>query len=127
MLESKTHMPLGITKELTAKYIGGHKAFPKQTHTQVLILPDRLELVKPSLVVPYISITNIENMDERKISALRVALLGIVGLFWKKKCLYTVVQYNDGLDEQTIVIDFGKQIDEIQPLIYQKMLEARHS
>ena len=81
MLESKTHMPLGITKELTAKYIGGHKAFPKQTHTQVLILPDRLELVKPIFIVPYISITNIENMDERKISALRVALLGIVGLF----------------------------------------------
>jgi hypothetical protein len=127
MLRSNIDMPVGIGKELDAKYIGGHKAFPKQTHTKVMILPDRIEVVKPSLRIPYISIVNIENMDERKISALRVALLGLIGVFWKKKCMYTVVQYNDGIDDQTVVLDFGKKIEEIQPLIYQKVIEARHS
>lgn len=56
-----------------------------------------------------LSIVNIENMDEQKISALRVALLGLIGVFWKKKCMYTVVQYNDGIDDQTVVLDFGKK------------------
>ncbi|MFI5423498.1 MAG: hypothetical protein WB587_11495 [Nitrososphaeraceae archaeon] len=46
--------------------------------------------------------TNIQNMDEKKISALRVVGLGlvfvplaIVGAVWKKKHIYTVIQYND--------------------------------
>jgi hypothetical protein len=71
--------------------------------------------------------TNIENMDEHKISALRVVLLGIIGILWKKRYLYTVIQYSDGTDDQTIVLDFGKKLDELQPLIYQKMLDSRRS
>jgi len=38
--------------------------------------------------------------------------------------LYTVIEYNDGKDEQTIILDFDKKIEEIQPLVYQKMLNA---
>ena len=44
---------------------------------------------------------------------------------WKKRHLYTVIQYKDELDDQTIVIDFDNNIDEAQSLIYRKMLEAR--
>jgi hypothetical protein len=40
--------------------------------------------------------------------------------------MYTLIQYGDGIDEQTIVLDLGKKIDQVQPLIYQKMLYARH-
>lgn len=72
-------------------------------------------------------------MDEQKISALRVVGLGlvflplaIVGAMWKKKHLYTVIQYKDELDNQTIVVDFEEYIDEAQPLIYHKMLKYRN-
>ena len=75
--------------------------------------------------------TNIQNMDEKKISALRVVGLGlvfvplaIVGAVWKKKHIYTVIQYNDA--ELTVVLDFGRLIDKLQPFIYRKMLEYRN-
>jgi hypothetical protein len=110
-----------------AKYIGGHKMYPKPTDTRVLLFNDRIEVEKLNhLKVAYKSITNIENADESKISAMRVALLGIVGALWKKKHTYTVVQYKDVLGEQqTMVFDFEKDIDKVQPIIYQKMLESR--
>lgn len=86
----------------------------------------------PKLTMPYSTITNIENLDEQKISAGRVIGLGlilpklaIVGAMWKKKHLYTVIHYKDELDSQTLVIDFDEYIDEAQPLIYHKMLEFR--
>jgi hypothetical protein len=44
---------------------------------------------------------------------------------WKKRMTYTVIQYNDGTDEQTIILDFGKKLEEIQPSVYQKMLNSR--
>ena len=69
--------------------------------------------------------TNIESANEDKISAFRVAMLGIVGGLWKKKHVYTVIQYKDEVDEKTIALDFGKKIDEAQLLIYHNMLESR--
>lgn len=113
-------------------YIGGHKAYPSSTNTKMYFYEDRIQIGNPELIIPYSKITNIENMDEQKISALRVVGLGlvflplaIVGAMWKKKHLYTVIQYKDELDVHTIVIDFEGYIDEAQPLIYRKMLEFR--
>ena len=114
------------------EYIGGHKAYPSSTNTKMYFYEDRIQIGNPELVILYSAITNIENMDEKKISALRVVGLGlvflplaIVGAMWKKRHLYTVIQYKDELDDQTIVIDFENNIDEAQSLIYRKMLEAR--
>ena len=53
--------------------------------------------------------------------------LAIVGATWKKKIIYSVIEYNDGMDEQTIILDFGKKLEEIQPLVYQKVLNARNT
>jgi len=80
---------------------------------------------KPSIIVSYESMYKIETANEDKISAFRVAMLGNVGGLWKKKHVYTVIQYKDEVGEKTIVLDFGKRIDEVQPLIYQNMLESR--
>lgn len=120
-------LPLRMTKDLKVAYIGGHIAYPKRTHTRIRLFDEGMELTDPYLRISYSSITKIENMEEKKISALRVVALGIVGALWKKRYLYTVVQYNDGIAEQTIILDFGKQIDQIQPLIYQKMLDIKHT
>lgn len=68
---------------------------------------------------------NIENMDEKKIAAERVILLGVFGALWKKKHIYTVIHYKDESDEQKIVLDFEDYVDSCQPWIYKKMLEAR--
>jgi hypothetical protein len=81
--------------------------------------------MRPQLRITYGSMKNIENMDEHKISVLRVILLGFFLLLWKKKHLYTVIEYDDGNDEQAIVMDFGKEIDRVQPFVYQKMLSTR--
>jgi hypothetical protein len=69
--------------------------------------------------------TDIANIDKEKISAGRVVGLGlilpdlaIVGALWKKNHRYTVIQYKDGIDTPSIIIDFGEYIDEAQPLIY---------
>jgi hypothetical protein len=134
MTTPQFNMPFFSERLVKVTYVGGHKAFPKKTHTMVGIHKDALELANPSLRIPYSSIKNIENMDDKKISALRVVVLGlvflplaIVGAMWKKKIIYTVIEYNDGMDEQTIILDFGKKLEEIQPLVYQKVLNARNT
>lgn len=118
-----------------AKYLGGHKAYPLKNavDTEILLYNDRIEVAYPiQLDIIYSKIKNIENMDEKKISALRVIGLGlialplaIVGAMWKKKKVYTVIEYNDGLDDQTVVFDFDKYLEKMQPIIYHKMLESR--
>ena len=120
------------TKSYTGKYVGGHVEFPTSKDCKIFLYDDRIELHfwdgydwKPTIIVPYQSMVNIESANEDKISAFRVATLGIVGGLWKKKHVYTVIQYKDEIGEKTIVLDFGKQIDEIQPLIYHNMLEFR--
>ena len=117
-----------------AKYLGGHKAYPirKAMDVKILVFSDRLEVEKLFLTIPYSKMTNIENMDDKKISALRVVVLGlifvplaIVGALWKKKKLYTVIEYNDGIDNQQMIFDFDKNVEKMQPLIYHKMLQSR--
>lgn len=132
-------MPFGFGKKqeeqdrpdfrFEAKYIGGHKMYPKPADTKVLLYSDWLEVERLNhLKVAYKSMTSIENADESKISAMRVVLLGLVGALWKKKHTYTVIQYKDAIGEQqTMVFDFDKDIDKVQPLIYQKMLDSRTS
>jgi hypothetical protein len=117
-------------------YIGGHPAYPTSANTRIYIYSDRIEIgqrqYNPIIKIPYSNMTNIQNMDEKKISALRVVGLGlvfvplaIVGAVWKKKHIYTVIQYDDETGELTIVLDFGRFIDKLQPFIYRKMLEYR--
>ena len=47
------------------------------------------------------------------------------GLLWKKNYLYTVIDYTDENEEETIVLDFHRSAEKAQRLIYQKMIVAR--
>lgn len=65
-------------------------------------------------------------------SALRVVRLGfvtlplaIVGAMWKKKKIYTVIEYNDDTLGQTLVFDFGKHLESKQRDIYIKVVAAK--
>ena len=120
--------------EFYTKYLGGHKAYPttKGINTRIYIYPDGIGVGNPNLFIPYSQMTNIENMNDKKISALRVVGLGliflplaIVGALWKQKKLYTVIEYHDGLDTQQVIFDFDDNVEKMQPLIYQRMLQAK--
>jgi hypothetical protein len=65
-----------------SKYLGGHKLYPKSADTEFFIFSDRIEIPQINLRITYFSMTNIENADEKKISALRVVGLGIVFLLY---------------------------------------------
>lgn len=121
-----------------AEYMGGHKMYPKKTDCDVRMFNRGIEiefgrLHKNKIVIYYDTITNIENMDEKRITKARVIGLGltVVGLIpallWKKRFLYTVITYKDELGmEHGIVIDFHRQAEKAQQVLYQKMVEAKH-
>lgn len=116
------------------RYLGGHKAYPTPTDTKIHFYYDRVEIDNPKLIVPYRHIQNIENTSEKKISALRVIILGlifiplaIVGALWKKNHIYTIIRFRDNFDDQMIVLDFDQNIDSGQSVIYKQMLEFRNS
>jgi len=46
----------------------------------VYVYDNRIEIVDPELAIPYFAISRIENMDEKKISVLRVVGLGLIAL-----------------------------------------------
>jgi hypothetical protein len=69
---------------------------------------------------------NIENSDAERLTKTRMVLVPFfLGFFWKKKYLYTVIDYNDGLGDQSIVLDFHRSIEKAQALIYQRMMLSR--
>jgi len=110
---------------LEIKYVGGHKAYPRGKDTAALIYSDRIEIAWLDLIIPYSSITNIKGMEDRRITKTRGYYTGPIALFWKKNYIYTVIDYNDGSDYQSIVIDFHRAAEEVQKLIYQRMISAR--
>ena len=103
--------------------MGGHKAFPKPVYTNVHFFDDRIELeCYGGIKIYYNQIKDISNSDEKRRHEDWVAL-GIIGLFWKTKHIYIII--DDGVDNQVMVIDFDNNVNYAQGLIYKKMLECR--
>jgi hypothetical protein len=92
-----------------AKYCGGHKAYPtrKGVKTKILVFNDRIEMSNDRflLSVRFDQMTNIENLSQNKI--------------------YTVIEYKDGLDKQSLMFDLGKHLEKKQTVLYQKMIATR--
>jgi len=114
--------------------MGGHVEYPKPMNSRIYLYYDRIQVENPDLIIPYQSMTNIENMDEKKISAKRViglglvfVILAIVGAMWKKNHIYTVIQYKDEVGEKIIILDFGKNVDDFQGWIYRRMICSKMS
>jgi hypothetical protein len=87
------------------EYIGGHKAYPQSTYSEVYFYEDRIELQAYKLKIPFNQIKKVDSTREWK-QHEDVHSLGIMGLLWKRNAVYTVIEYNDGVDDQTVVIDF---------------------
>ena len=116
----------------TVQYMGGHKMYPKPQKSDIYFYEDRFVLGDLSLNIPYSKIRDIANSNEMKRDAERL-VYGVIALplalsyLWKKNHIYTIVEYDDGLDVQKIVIDFERNVNYAQALIYKKMLEYRKS
>jgi hypothetical protein len=120
-----------------AEYMGGHKMYPKKTDCDVRMFTNGIEIEfgrihKNKIVIYYNTISNVTNMDEKRITKARVIGLGltVVGLIpallWKKRFLYTVIEYKDEVGiEHAVVIDFHRQAQKAQQVLYQNMVEAK--
>jgi hypothetical protein len=119
--------PEGTEKPLehgSVEYIGGHEACPQSTYSEIYFYEDRIELQAYKLKIPFNQIKNVDSTREWKRHE-DWAALGIVGLVWKKNAVYTIIEYNDGVDDQKVIIDFGNNANYAQGLIYKKMVESR--
>jgi hypothetical protein len=109
-----------------AEYMGGHKIYPKKRDTEVLVYQDRISLKKLDLDITFESMKNIENSDVERLTKTRMILTPFfIGFLWKKRYLYTVIDYNDGLDDQSIILDLHRSVEKAQSIIYQRILSNR--
>ena len=111
--------------KIDAKYISGHSLYAHEKGTDVLFYDDRMQFDNMDITIPYIAITKLGSQEDRHITKTRVFVTGVVGLFWKKKYRYTVIEYNDGIQDQSVILDFHKEASKAQKIIYPKMIEAR--
>lgn len=110
------------------EYMGGHKLYPKKRDTKIWVYPDRIFLKKLELENPFTSMTNIENSDAERLTKTRMILVPFfLGFFWKKKYLYTVIDYNDGLNDQSIVLDLHRGVENVQQILYRRMIASRQA
>ncbi len=114
------------------EYMGGHMLYPKKTDATVYLFSSHFEIRfglvhKKFIEIPYESIVGIENEDESRITKTRILLTPLlVGLLWKKKFRYTVIEYEDQFGmKQGVVIDFHRKAEKAQQTIYLKMVESR--
>jgi len=111
--------------KIDAKYISGHSLYAHEKGTDVSFYQDRMQFDNMNITIPYIAITQLGSQEDRHITKTRVLVTGFVGLFWKKKYRYTVIEYNDGIQDQTVILDFHKEANKAQRIIYSKMIDAK--
>jgi hypothetical protein len=108
-----------------ARYMGGHTEHPTPRWTGVFLYQDKIILQSLAVEIPYSSIIKIQNANKEEIAGF--LFIGPLGTWWKKNHRYTVIQYKNEIDTQTVVIDFEKNIDSAQPLIYRRMLRFKQA
>jgi len=112
--------------KIDAKYISGHSLYYHEKGTDVLFYQDRMQFDNMDITIPYAAITKLGAQEDRHITKTRVFLTGVFpGLFWKKKYRYTVIEYNDGIQDQAVILDFHKEANKAQRIIYGQMAGAR--
>ena len=67
------------------------------------------------------------SMSQDKLTAARLLLVGLFAFAWKKKQMFMVLTYEDdlGLVQNPVFHIKKNKINEVQPTIYQRMMNAR--
>ena len=108
-----------------AEYLGGHALFPKKMKCTLVVGPAGIAIPEMGLSLPYERVNKVQVITQKEVSALRFALLGVIGLLWKKKKKMLLISYTDdtGLTHDML---FGlKKVDEAAGLIYQQVAAAK--
>lgn len=109
-----------------AEYIGGHALFPKKMKCTLVVTGAGITVPEMGLTIPYDRINKVQVVTEKEVSALRVALLGIIGAFWKKKKKMLLISYTDETGvTHDMLFDVKKKADEAAAVIYQQVAAAR--
>lgn len=109
-----------------ADYIGGYAAYPEPKVVRILTYPNRLEVRELGLTIPYNQLQNVQTMTKESLTAGRMLLVGIYAFALKKRTNYLVITFNDVVGiEQSPAFDLFGKISEIQPLLYEQMVNAR--
>ena len=120
-----------VEKSFGGEYMGGHMLYPKKTDATVDLFAKHLDIQfgsihKHIIRIPYETIAKIGTEDEQRITKTRVLMTPLlIGLLWKKKFRYTVIDYKEAGIDQCVIIDFHREAEKAQQLIYAKMIEAR--
>ena len=71
-----------------AVYLGGHSLYPKKMKCTLLVASTGVSIPEMGLTIPYDRVKRVQAVTEKEVSALRVALLGILGVFWKLSLIH---------------------------------------
>jgi hypothetical protein len=107
------------------KYLGGHSAYPKDMDINLMLNPDYLEIPEFPAMIPYDKITNVQSMSQDKLTKTRLLLTGVFAFAWKKKQMFMVLTYEDDIGIVQNPVFSVNKINEVQPTIYQRMMNAR--
>lgn len=110
------HSPVGIFN-LTGNclYLGGHPLVEKSNTTANLSIRDNDLVIKlgalgkQGVTIPLKAITKVSIEDRESISAARVIMTGIIGLFWKKHKEFLKITFHSeetNMDYDVILTDF---------------------
>jgi hypothetical protein len=95
----------------------------------MLIFNDRLEINEFYLSIQFSNIKNIESIDKKDISKLRLLGLGLIippyaiRTILNKNSFLTSIEFEDNNDKKIykMLFDFDKSAEKIHPLIYTKI------
>jgi hypothetical protein len=112
--------------------LGTNISLPIEEDAYIYLYEDRIDVKllkrKSRTVIPYKSMTDLQNMDAGdKVDIERVVGLGVIpGLLWKKHHVVTVIKYIDDTSApQIMALNFRDNTKYAQPLIYKKMREKQ--
>jgi hypothetical protein len=112
--------------------LGTNISLPIEEDAYIYLYEDRIDVKllkrKSRAVIPYKSMTDLQNMDAGdKVDIERVVGLGVIpGLLWKKHHVVTVIKYIDDTSApQIMALNFRDNTKYAQPLIYKKMREKQ--
>lgn len=106
-----------------AKYLGGYSAFPGPIDVSLDLKPKYLEVPELNLRIPYKELTDVRNIS--LVEAVRFIFIGGYGMAWRREKPLLLLSFKDDVGiQQNTVFDVEKLM-EVQPVIYQKMLEAK--
>lgn len=110
----------------TARYVGGYGEYPEPLFVLMLTYPDHLEVPELELTIPYDQLQNVQSMTKEDLTLGNMILFGLYAFAMKKQTDYLVITFNDVIGiEQNPVFDLFGKISEIQPFLYEQMVNGR--